>query len=293
MCRQNIFHIFHCNLLLRHHAPRNIIRSRSKVCIRTVPFLCVRIQITFHKPCTRCIVYMICIIMAAKSITWVEHTIHRKIQMIFFNKFFQVCRAHVLFLLSESIFQIKGINSQLVRHYHIHIVRNSARHPVMSSDRLQPPDLILILKSNSVHLISSIFLQQASETFHALSCTVDIRQNNINNILFSDTACDFFFPVLCRLINNQRICTENTRIGSDGFCGSHSDIGFIHTTCSPHTFSFQSIRHGCISHWVVRQFDLYMRNLRFIFTWLRLRMSHHKFLSSKMSGTIVGCFLTD
>ena len=196
------------------------------------------------------------------------------------------------------------IDSKLVRHYHIHIVRYSARHPVMSANRLQPPDFIPVLKSNSVHFISSVLLQKASQTLHAFSGTANIWQDNINNTLFSDSTCGFFFSILCRLINNQWVCAQYTRIGSDRLCGSHSDIRFIHTTCSPDTLTFQGIRHGCISHRVIRQFNLHMGNLGFIFTRLLLRMNHNKFLRSKMPGTgiivsrdhcrtIIGCFLTN
>ena len=36
------------------------------------------------------------------------------------------------------------------------IIRHPSCNPVMSADRLKPPDLILILKSDSVHLIGAV-----------------------------------------------------------------------------------------------------------------------------------------
>ena len=94
----------------------------------------------------------------------------RKIQVIFADKFFQVSRTHVFqirifltcalifFLIPQCLFQVKFINSKLIWHYYICLIRNLSCHPVMTADSLQPPDFVLILESNSIHLIGSVFL---------------------------------------------------------------------------------------------------------------------------------------
>ena len=164
MTGQDIFHILDSDLFLRNHAPRQIVGNRCKISKRTVPAIGVRIQIPLHKPCPGCVVYMICIVMTAEDIPRIQRTVHRKVQMVGFDKFFQICRAEEIFLFSVSIFQIKAVDSELVWHHDINLIRHSSCHPVMSSDGFQPPDLVFILKSDSVHLICPVLLQQAAKT---------------------------------------------------------------------------------------------------------------------------------
>ena len=98
MRRENIFHILYSNFLFRHHAPWNIVGIWCEVGSRTVPAPCARIQAAAHIPCTRCIVNVVGIIMAAKSISWIENAVHSQIQVIFLNKIFQIGGAHVFLL---------------------------------------------------------------------------------------------------------------------------------------------------------------------------------------------------
>ena len=88
---QYVFHILYGDLLLRNHHPRNIVGYWCIIGIRSVPFFRVRVQIALHEPGTRCIVNVIGIIVASEGIARIKISIHRKIQMICFNKFFQVC----------------------------------------------------------------------------------------------------------------------------------------------------------------------------------------------------------
>ena len=63
---------------------------------------------------------------------------------------------------TKRILQIKLIHAKLVRHHYIPVIRNLLRDPVMASNGLQPPDLILILESNTILLIGSVGLQKTS-----------------------------------------------------------------------------------------------------------------------------------
>ena len=140
--------------------------------------------------------------MASEGISWIQNTVHREIQMVFFDKFFQVRGAHIFFLFAQRIFQIKGIDAQLVRHYHIHIIRHFSCHPVMSADRLQPPDLVSILESDSVIFICAIRFQKLSQPGNTLAGALNIRKHQAHDVFLSDTTRYFFLTVFCRLINH-------------------------------------------------------------------------------------------
>ena len=95
---EDIFHIFNGDFPFRNHAPWNIVGIWCEICSRAIPAPCARIQAAAHIPCTRCIVNVVGIIMAAKSISWIENAVHSQIQVIFLNKIFQIGGAHVFLL---------------------------------------------------------------------------------------------------------------------------------------------------------------------------------------------------
>ena len=300
---QYIFHILYSNLFFRNHAPWQIIRIWSKFCIYAIPDFCLRIQVSQHIPCTRSIINMVGIVMASERISWIQYTIQGKIQVIFADKFFQVSRTHVFqirifltwapifFLIPQCFFQVKFINSKLIWHYHICLIRNLSCHPVMAADSFQPPDFILILESNSIHLIGSVFLQNASKTDYPFAGAMDVWKNNGYNIFLSDSTCCFLLTVLCRLIGYQRIRAKYPGIGGNRFCSSHSHICLIYTACCPDSFAVYCIWHRCIAHWIIWKINFHMRNHRFIFPRLFLWMNHHKFFGHIMSrtGIIISC----
>ena len=63
---QRILDVLHRDLLLRNHAPRDIVGFRSVVRVRSVPLLCLRIKVALHEPCSWCIVDMVGIAVASK-----------------------------------------------------------------------------------------------------------------------------------------------------------------------------------------------------------------------------------
>ena len=129
----------------------------------------------------------------------------------------------------------------LVRHHHISVVRHSPGNPVMAADGLQPPDLVFIGKSNTVHLVGTVFLQQASQTCDTLSGTVNVRKHQRHNVLLADAAGDLFHTILRRNIFHQWIRSQNSGIGSDGLCGRHAHTCRIDTVRCPDTLSVQCI----------------------------------------------------
>ena len=69
-----IFDILDCHLLLRHHAPRDIIGLRRIVRIRSIPLLCMRVKVAAHEPCSRSIVDVIGITVASKRSSRIKMT---------------------------------------------------------------------------------------------------------------------------------------------------------------------------------------------------------------------------
>ena len=211
--------------------------------------------------------------------------------MVFLYKFPHVSRAHIFFLLGKSVLQVEFVQSKLVWHHYVNVIRHFSCNPVMAADGLQPPDLVLILEGNSIHLVGSVLLQNAAKSLHSLSRAVDVWQNQGNNIFLSDSSGYLFFSIFCRLINHQRVCSKHTGIGGDGLRGSHAYIGLIDAACRPHAFSCYRIWHRGVAHWIVRKVDLHMGNYGFIFSRLFLWVNYHEFFRCIMSGSgiVISC----
>ena len=154
----------------------------------------------------------------------------------------------------------------------------------MTADGFKPPDLLRILKSNAVHFISAILLKQTAEAFDTLSGTVNIWQYKADDVFFTNTAFDFFLSVFGRLINNERVCTKYSWVGSDGFCGCHGHIGFIDAAGCPDTIAFKGVGYSGITHRIVRKVDFHMGKDRYVFAGLFIRVNHHVFLWGKSAG---------
>ena len=161
----------------------------------------------------------------------------------------------------------------------------------MTADSLQPPDFILILECNSIHLICTVCLKKTAQTLYTLSRTCYVWKHYINDIFLTDTTRFFFFSILCRLVNYKWICTKHTRIWSYCLCCCHCNIFCIHTTSCPNSFSINCIWHGCTAKRIVRQFNFYMRNHRAINFLSFLWMNYYKFFRHIVSGSwiIVSC----
>ena len=155
----------------------------------------------------------------------------------------------------------------------------------MSSDRLHPPDLILILECDSIHLVGSVRFKQISKTFYTCSRTSYIWEYQTDNIFFSDSARYFFVSVLCRLILDQRICTEHSRIRCNGFGRCHCNMGCIYTACRPDALTIDCIWHRGIAHRFFRKRNFQMRQNRTVDLRLFFRFYDYKFLRHIMTGS--------
>ena len=105
----------------------------------------------------------------------------------------------MLLLLGKSVIQVKIVNTELVRHHHVTVIRNTLCDPVMSADGLKPPDLVDVLERDTVHLVSPVLLQKTSEADHTFSRAADIRKRDVHKVFLTDSTDDLLFFVLRRL----------------------------------------------------------------------------------------------
>ena len=224
--------------------------------------------------------------MGAKGVPGIKLLlrIHAKIQMMFFNQRLQRSGTHMISFFPVSILQIKTVDPQLVWHHHIFIIRYSFCDPVMSSDCFQPPDLLLILKSNSIHFICSICFQKTSQSPYSFSRRSNIRKNNSHQIFLPNSTFYLRLIILGLFINHKRICTCNSCIDRQSLCCCHGYIFFIDSVSSPDSLHSITVWKVCILHRFLRKRNLYMRKYRFIKSGLVFRLHNLQPLGTKLSG---------
>ena len=193
---------------------------------------------------------------------------------------------------TEGITEIEGIDSLLVRHDHVLVIRHPLRNPVMTADGLQPPDFIHILEPHRIHLVGSVLLQQASQPFHPFPGGMNIRQNQRRHVLFSEA------------VRHHRVRSLHHGIGCNRFRGRHGDIHFVDAALSPvSAHLLNRIRRFRVAHRLIRQVDLEIRENRMIVPRLIFRHDHFELLEVEIIGTgivvprhnggsVVTCILT-
>ena len=230
---------------------------------------------------------MVGVLVAAKRIPGVQHTVLRQIQMVLGNEFLQVGRAQMIFLAAVSVLKVECVDAQLVRHHHIGIIRHPACHPVVAADGLEPPDLVHILKRDAVHLIGTVLFQQTAQPPHALPGRVDVGQHEIDDVLLTDAAGHFGLLALGRLVHHQRVGSQHAGVRGDGLGGRHADICRIDARSRPDALALHGVGHGRHPHRVPGQRDLDVRQHRAVDCRVLFRMDDHKFLGREMPRTRV------
>ena len=114
---------------------------------------------------------------------------------------------------------------------------------MVTAQGLHPPDLVGVGKRHAVHLIGAVLLEQRCGAKDALARTVDIGQYECDEILFSDAAGLFGSLTVSRLIDNQRICAEDSLVGSDGLSGSHGYVCGVDAGACPDALIGKDIRN--------------------------------------------------
>ena len=271
--------------MLRHEGPWEVVAHRSEVCIRAIPAVRARVEVTEQRPGTRCVVGVVRIIVAAEGEAWIEGVALIQIQMILLNERTEIRGAHELLLRTEGILEIEVIDAELVRHDDILVVRYATCHPVVSADGLEPPDLIHILEADAVHLIGAVLREQAAETLDALSSRVDIRKDQEDDILLADPTGLLRCMLIARLEGDERISTEYTCVRGDGLSGGHRDVFTVHAGSRPDALTLHGVRHRGIAERILRQRNLHMAQHRAVYPRLLGRLHHNPLLRCELSCT--------
>ena len=228
---------------------------------------------------------MVRVVVAAKGIAGVQCPILRQVQMVLCDELGKVGRAHVFLLLAQGVGQVKAVQTQLVGHDHIHVIRHTAGDPVVTADGLQPPHLVHVGKSDAVHLVSAVGLQQLAQTLHALAGGVDVGQHQIHNILFADAAGHFRLAALGGAVLHQRVRAQHAGVGGDRLSGGHAHVGGVHAGSRPDALALHGVGHGGKAHGTLRQGHFHMGQHTAVDLGQVLRVHHGELFGGEMAGT--------
>ena len=131
MTAQDILDIFDCNLAVRLTTPRN--EETSWILLHFW------IEKTLDIPSSRRIVMAVLILLAAKSIAWIEALVRViQIEIVFLDQVFEIRMTEEML----RIVKFKIITAQLIGIGHIDIIWHAPRHPMVAANGFQPPDFI-------------------------------------------------------------------------------------------------------------------------------------------------------
>ena len=135
---------------------------------------------------------------------------------------------------------------------------------MVAADGLQPPDLVDVGERDAVHLIGAVLLQQRAQAQHTLTRGLDIRQDQRQEILLADAAGDLghiavlAFLALGRHELHERVGAQHALVGGQGLGGAHRHVGLVHAGLAPDALLEVRVRHGGVSHRIIRQVDLHV-----------------------------------
>ena len=159
---QHVLDVLDGHLALRLASPRDVIGSGLVIGVRAVPHLVIRVEEALHVPGARGVVHVVGVGMGAEGVARVERrgVLHGEVEMVGLDEFGQIGGAHVLVLLAQSVLKVEFVDTELVRHGHVGLVRHALGDPVMAAHGFQPPDLVGIGEGDAVHLVSAELLEQ-------------------------------------------------------------------------------------------------------------------------------------
>ncbi len=131
---------------------------------------------------------MVLVGVGAECLAWVELAGRRHVQMVILNEVIQVAAGKALDAGIKGVFQVEGVNAELVGHGDIGVIRHPPSDPMMPSHGLKPPDLVFVGEGDPVHFVGAEALKQRAEPEHALACVVYVWQHQRDDILFSNAA---------------------------------------------------------------------------------------------------------
>ena len=251
---EDVLHILHRDLALRHQAPGQIVRLGGPVRLRAVPAEAGGVEVAQHVPGPGRVVAVVGVGPAAEGGAHVKGPIpgqglalgaHGQIQVVFRDEIQQIGGAEVILLSPEGVHQIKEVDALLVGHDHVAVVGDPLGDPVVPADGLQPPDLVHVLEADAVHLVGAVLLQQRAQAQNALPGRADVGQHDGEHVLLPDAA------------GHQRVGPLDAGIGGDGLGLAHGDVGGVDPGLAPDALVGQGVGHGGVAQGILRQLDLH------------------------------------
>ena len=127
------------------------------------------------------------------------------VQMIFLDKIPEVGRAHICFLIAQGVIYIEAVDSELVWHHDNTVVVYFSCNPMMAADRLEPPYLVTVRKSDAVLLVSAIFLMKHAKALYTLAGTFYVRKRDHNKVFLADSTSLF---LICSLFLDYAVSSK-------------------------------------------------------------------------------------
>ncbi len=197
--------------------------------------------------------------------------------MIVLYKVFETGAAQAVFLFPCCILKIKIVDSQLVGNHGIGVVRYTSGHPVVTANGFQVPDFIRIGVADAAHFICPVFFQQPAGIQNAIPCTLDVRQDHGDEVLFPQSS------------GNKRIRTQDPGIRGDGLRCAHGHICTVDSRLGFVPCSRFDIRTAGVGHGIIREFQLNVRSDGSIVPGLLFRGDQNIFLHRELprSGVVI------
>ena len=196
--REGILDVFHGDLALGHATPGDVVVLGAEVGVGAVPGVASRVEEALHGPSARGVVHVVSVACAAKGLAGVEDVggisllAQGEVKVEAGHPGAQVRARHALVLGSFGITEVKRVNSQLVGHGDVAVVRHAAGNPVMSAHRLHPPDLVNVREGDAVHLVGAIALEEGAKPTYAVARGGGVGEDEGDHILLADAAGNFW-----------------------------------------------------------------------------------------------------
>ena len=140
----------------------------------------------------------------------VERSLLRVVETVFLGKLNEVWRGHEVVVVDGII----DAETTLVACCEVFSLGHFAGQPAVTAGCFEIPYLLTVNKADTESLGNTMFLYQHAQPFHALACSADIGQHNVENGILG-------YPVLDEWVELQHGVTAENAFG-----GTHA-----HTCC--------------------------------------------------------------
>ena len=185
----------------------------------------------------------------------------RQVQMPLGHPGAQVGGAHVVGLGALGVIQVKAVDTQLVGHGHIGVVRHALCDPMVTADGLEPPDLVHITKGDAVVLVGAVALEQVAQDTNAVAGGLGVRQDQGHHVLLAQATG------LCRNVSilafvapsghvvHKRVGAADALVGGERLGCGHANIELVESGLGPNTVTGNDVGDARVAHGIVGQLN--------------------------------------